>query len=34
MMQITVKVSDELGQQLQQFQDRLQEIVKRVNLYF
>jgi hypothetical protein len=29
MMQITVEVSEELGQQLQQFQDRLQEIVER-----
>lgn len=28
-MQITVEVSEELGQQLQQFQDRLQEIVER-----
>ncbi|MBN3909580.1 MAG: hypothetical protein HWQ35_24500 [Nostoc sp. NMS1] len=29
MIQITVEVSEELGQQLQQFQDRLQEIVER-----
>jgi hypothetical protein len=29
MMQITVEVSEALGQQLQQFQDRLQEIVER-----
>ncbi|MDZ8032280.1 MULTISPECIES: hypothetical protein [unclassified Nostoc] len=29
MMQITVEVSEELGQQLQPFQDRLQEIVER-----
>ncbi|MEC4817094.1 MAG: hypothetical protein SAK29_28070 [Scytonema sp. PMC 1069.18] len=29
MMQITVEVSEELGQQLQQFQDRLQEIIER-----
>ncbi|MCC5657112.1 hypothetical protein LC608_08970 [Nostoc sp. XA010] len=29
MMQITVEVSEELGQKLQQFQDRLQEIVER-----
>ncbi|MEH1769511.1 hypothetical protein [Nostoc sp.] len=28
-MQITVEVSEELGQQLQQFPDRLQEIVER-----
>ncbi|BAY38839.1 hypothetical protein NIES2111_31880 [Nostoc sp. NIES-2111] len=28
-MQITVEVSEELGKQLQQFQDRLQEIVER-----
>ncbi|MCG6133873.1 MAG: hypothetical protein MET45_04305 [Nostoc sp. LLA-1] len=28
MMQITVEVSEELGQKLQQFQDRLQEIVE------
>jgi uncharacterized Zn-finger protein len=28
-MQITVEVSEELGQQLQQFQGRLQEIVER-----
>ncbi len=29
MMQITVEVSEELERQLQQFQDRLQEIVER-----
>lgn len=29
MMQITVEVSEELGQQLQPFQDRLEEIVER-----
>lgn len=29
MIQITVEVSEELGQQLQQFPDRLQEIVER-----
>lgn len=28
-MQITVEVSQELGQQLQQFQDRLPEVVER-----
>ena len=28
-MQITVEVSEELGQQLQQFQDRLLEVVER-----
>ena len=28
-MQITVEVSEELGQQLQQFQDRLPEVVER-----
>ena len=28
-MQITVEVSEELGQQLQQFQDRLSEVVER-----
>jgi hypothetical protein len=29
MMQITVEVSEELGRQLQQFQDRLPEVVER-----